>query len=78
MVSMRGGCSTGGGNTHGWHVSAGVSAPFCMQKAVPGGRREQPWADLYRGGPLEQKLSQAVEWLGQGRSWVSKCSPMGQ
>lgn len=62
----------GSGHTHGWHVPAGVSAPFCVQRAVPRGRREQPWADSHRGGPPEQRLSAGVVWLGHGKPWVSE------
>lgn len=70
--SLWGGCSAGAGDTLGWHMSAGVSAPFCVQRAVTGGRMEQPWADSHRGGPPEQRLSRAVARLGQGRPWVSE------
>lgn len=73
--SWWGGCSAGGGDAHGWHMSAGVSEPFRVQRAVPGGRREQPWADSHGGGPPEQRVSPAVVWLGQGRPQVSEgCS----
>lgn len=70
--SLWGGCSAGAGDTHGWHMSAGVSAPFCVQRAVAGGRMEQPWAGSHRGGPPEQRRSRAVARMGQGRPWVSE------
>lgn len=33
--SLWGGCSINAGDTYGRHVSVGVSAPLCVQRAVP-------------------------------------------
>lgn len=52
--------------------SVGVSEPFCVQRAVPRGRQEQPGAAWHRGDLLELRLPRAAVWLGQGRPWVSE------
>lgn len=62
--SLWGGCSTNAGDTYGRHVSVGAFAPFCVQRAVPGGRQEQPGAAWHCGDLLELRLSQAAVWLG--------------
>lgn len=70
--SLWGGCSTNAGDTYGRHVSVEVSTPFCVQRAVPGGRREQPGAAWHCGDLLEPRLSQASVWLRRGRPWMSE------